>query len=396
MLVGITAMTPHIMQAGKLAEMLKSVLPDIVVAIGGAHVSSVPEETLSRFPAFDVGFIGESDISFPAFLDVLRHRRQWGAVPGLIIRDGEILRRTASPIQRINLSSLPMYAWDILPGFPFLYKTPLFAEHNSPSTPILTSRGCPGKCIFCFSGGHKTLDAYPADYIYSMLVYLKEHFCMREFMIYDDNFVMFRKNLFLLLDLMIDKELGLTWSCNARVDMVDDELLNKMAKAGCWQISFGIETGSPKIMAMIQKNITLKKVITSIKAAKAAGISTVGYFMIGHFEETLETIRETDKFIYESGVDEIRISFFTPLPGTAAYASAKKYGEFEDDWGKMTLFSPVFVPYGMSKEQLLNMQKKMIRRFYLRPKIILIYIRRLHNIKKWFLLFISFIKFLTK
>lgn len=373
--VGLTAMTPHIMQAGMLARLIKNEFPEIIILLGGSHISSVPEETMLRFPEFDIGFIGEADYSLPELLDALNRGDVTSGIKGTISRNNGKLINTGQRTEKVKLDNLPLYAWDLLEGFPGIYKTPLFAAHRTPATAILTSRGCPSKCNFCYSGCHSAISAYSAEYIIEMLTHLKKKYGIKEFMIYDDNFVMFKQNLKKLLNMLINQKLDLTWSCNARVDMVNDEMLNLMAQAGCWQISYGIETGNQSIMDLIGKNITKEKIIKTILLTRKAGIRTVGYFMIGHFNETQETIDETIKFAYTIGLDDFRMSFFTPLPGTRAYVAADQYGSFDNDWGKMNLFSPVFIPKGLTKKQLIQNQKKAIRKFFMRPRIIWSYIK---------------------
>lgn len=377
--VGLTAMTPHIMQAGKLAKAIKAAVPEAIILLGGAHISSVPEETMLRFPDIDIGFIGEADYSLPELLDTVSKGNAASTVKGTISREHSQLINTGQREEKIKLDDLPLYAWDILEGFPHIYKTPIFAAHRTPATPILTSRGCPGKCIFCYSGCHKTISTYSAEYIINMLKHLKERYDIREFMLFDDNFVMFRENLKKLLNMLIEKKLDLTWSCNARVDMVNQEMLNLMAKAGCWQISYGIETGNQRIMDLLGKNITKEKVCRAIDMARSAGIRTVGFFMIGHFGETQETIDETIEFARNCGLDDFRMTFFTPLPGTKASLMADEYGAFEDEWEGMNLFSPVFIPRCLTKEQLIENQKRAMRKFFFRPRPVLSYLKMVKN-----------------
>jgi radical SAM superfamily enzyme YgiQ (UPF0313 family) len=377
--VGLTAMTPHIMQAAKVTRVIKEHLPQIMILLGGAHISAVPEQTMDHFHDIDVGFLGEADHSLPEFLDTINGGGKASTVKGTINREGGGLINTGQRIERVKLDTLPMYAWDLLEGFPREYNPPLFATHHSPATPILTSRGCPGKCTFCFSGSHTTISTYSAEYTINMLKHLKERYSIREFMIYDDNFVMFRKNLNELLNRLIEERLELSWSCNARVDMVNEEMLNLMAKAGCWQISYGIETGNQAILDALHKKITKEQVQETIKLTHKAGIRSVGYFMIGHFSETLQTIEETIQFACGLQLDDFRMSFFTPLPGTEASLVADQFGEFDHDWSKMNLFSPVFIPKGLSREQLIQGQKRAIQRFFFRPKIVLSYLKMVRN-----------------
>lgn len=373
---GVTAMTPHIMQAGKLAEEIKNHFPDIVTLLGGAHVSCVPEETMSRLPQFDIGFIGEADHSLGETLDAINAGRPASSVKGSISRENGQLVNTGQRDEKVSLNDLPIYAWDILEGFPHIYKQPLFSTHRQPATPILTSRGCPGKCTFCYSGCHSTLSTYTAEYTIDMLNHLKAKYGIREFALFDDNFVMFRKNLIKMLNMLIEQNVDLTWSCNSRVDMVSKDVLELMKAAGCWQISYGIETGNQDIMDSLQKNITKEKVAETISLTKSLGIRTVGYFMVGHFNETEKTIKETIDFACGLGLDDFRMSFFTPLPGTAASKVAHEYGEFDAyDWGKMNLNQPVFIPKGLTVDDLIKWRKLAIRKFFFRPAPIFSYLK---------------------
>lgn len=377
--VGVTAMTPHIMQANKLAKTIKKELPETVIILGGAHISAVPEETMRRFPDIDIGVVGEADYSLPELLYALNNGKRASSVEGFISREDGKLVNTGQRKEKVKLDDLPFYAWDILEGFPSAYKTPLFAAHRTPATPLITSRGCPGKCTFCYSGSHETLSTYSANYTIEMLKHLKRTYDIKEFILFDDNFVMYRKNLMKLLNMLIDEKLDMTWSCNARIDMVNEEVLNLMARAGCWQISYGIETGNQKIMDSLGKNITKEKVQKTIELSRKAGIRTVGYFMIGHFRETQETIDETIRFARDIGLDDFRMSFFTPLPGTKASLIADQYGEFDNDWEKMTLFSPVFFPKGITRDQLIYNQKRAIRKFFFRPRAVWSYLKMVKN-----------------
>lgn len=378
--VGLTAMTPHIMQAGKLAEKIKEKFPSIPVLLGGAHVSAIPEKTLERFNSIDIGFVGEADLSLVETLNTINKNGLLTDIKGIVFREKGKIINTGARKDTIILDDLPLYAWDLLEGFPELYQPPIFATHNKPATPIITSRGCNAHCTFCYSGGHNNMFTHSTEYIIKMYRHLIGHYGIREFMLFDDNFVMYRKNLDATLNAMIDQKLNLSWSCNARVDLVNKDMLSLMARSGCWQISYGIETGNQKIMDSLQKNITKEKVANAIECTRKAGIRTVGYFMVGHFGETEETIKETIGFAKEIGLDDFRCSFFTPLPGSAASKVAYKYGDFDsDDWGSMNLFQPVFVPHGFTKADLLRWQKRMIRKFFFRPKAVYSYVKMIRN-----------------
>lgn len=371
MAVGITAMTPHVLQMAKLCKAVKDCFQHIPVIVGGVHITAVPVATMQRFPCIDIGVIGAAEETLVELLDALAQHADVEKVEGIIFRRNGQLIRTPPRRENLRLDSLPLFAWDLLPGFPDSYPPALFATHRVPATPILTSRGCPGRCIFCFSGCHKTIATHSAGYIFDVLSHLKHTYGIREFMIYDDCFVMYKANLKILLQRIIDSKLDMTWSCNARVDLVDEELLALMARAGCWNIGFGIESGNQGIIDRLQKKITKEHIRDALASAKKCGIRTVGYFMIGHFGETPETIEETIRFAISLPLDEMRMSFFTPLPGTDAIKEASSYGTFDPDaWEEMNLFAPVFIPKGMTRDHLIRKQKEALRRFYFRPRIV--------------------------
>ncbi len=377
--VGITAMTPHIMQANKLAMTIKDEMPDIIILLGGVHVSAVPQETMRQCTSIDIAVLGEAENSLPELLRAINNKKSLQSIGGLVVRDSNEIVLTGDRIEKIDLDSLPLYAWDLLEGFPISYRSPLFTSQRSPATPILTSRGCPGRCTFCYSGCHKTISAHKSDYVFNMLKYLRDKYGIVEFQIFDDNFTMYKSNLTALLHKIVDEKLDMTWSCNARIDMVNREMLRLMAKAGCWQISYGIESGNQRILDTIGKNITKERVKRAIDLTRAVGIRTVGYFMVGHFDETDETIEETIAFAKTIGLDDFRMSFFTPLPGTISHTIAEKYGEFDRSWEKMTLFAPVFVPWGFTKDKLIKAQKKAIRSFFFRPRVVMSYLKMIKN-----------------
>jgi radical SAM superfamily enzyme YgiQ (UPF0313 family) len=268
-----------------------------------------------------------------------------------------------------------MPAWDLLPELSKYYKPPLFSFQNTPSTSIVTTRGCHGVCIFCDRAvfGNR-IRGYSADYILRMVKELYYNYGIRDILIDDDSFIVLRERLIRICKMLIDEGLDISWSCNARVDHVNLEILDLMRDAGCWQIAYGIESGSQKILNALSKNIELNQVRRALKWTNEAGIRTKGFFMIGNIGESKDTIKETINFARDTDLDDFQISIFTPFPGSEVYKNIKSYGDFEDDWKKMTGWYPVFVPKGLTSDELLKCQKKAFIAFYLRPKIIFSYL----------------------
>ena len=169
---------------------------------------------------------------------------------------------------------------------------------------------------------------------------------------------------------MVEQKLGFTWSCFGRVDSVNNDLLGLMREAGCQEISYGIESGSQRILDVIRKGITLDQVREAVAATKRAGIGTIGFFMVGHPTETRETIMQTIAFARELPLDYFKALYVTPFPGSELYSEAGRYGTLEEDWRKLSTYHCPFIPKGMTREELIGYRKLMFRKFYLRPRVI--------------------------
>jgi radical SAM superfamily enzyme YgiQ (UPF0313 family) len=209
-----------------------------------------------------------------------------------------------------------------------------------------------------------------------MIQHLVEHFGIREFSFEDDTFITFKKRLVAICQGIIDLGIEISWTCLGRVNSVDRETLELMQKAGCWQISFGIESGCQEILTTIHKNVTLEQIQKAVELCREVGILSKGFFIVGHPGETRETLSRTIDFALKLPLDDISVTMLTPFPGTEIYERATEFGEFDSDWSRMNLLNTVFIPHGLTREALEQHQREMLRRFYLRPRIILGYLRR--------------------
>jgi len=182
---------------------------------------------------------------------------------------------------------------------------------------------------------------------------------------------------------LIRKKYDLKWSCAARVDMVQEENLKLMKKAGCTSISFGIESGSQRILDILGKNLKLEIINKGITMTGKMGIRARGYFIIGHPAETIESIEETKDLIKKLPFSEVQVSFMTPFPGTELYDTANKYGTFNNEWTKLNIWTPNFIPHGLTKDILMVKQKQMMREFFFRPKIIMRFLLRMADLRNF-------------
>jgi radical SAM superfamily enzyme YgiQ (UPF0313 family) len=377
-IVGFSATTLAIAHAGRMGEELKRLIPGIRVIVGGPHASAVPVETLERFPVFDAAVVGEGE---ETVLDLLRAFGSGGApdgIPGIAWRDGGAVRlNPRRPFIR-DLDTLPLPAWDLLEGFPGRYAPPVFKTRRLPAASLVTSRGCPNRCIFCDrSVFGSSCHAYSAGYVVAMVEKLHRDFGVREFSFEDDTFATFKGRLAEICERLIALRLPISWSCLGRVNQVTAELLGLMKRAGCWQVSFGIESGNDAILAAIRKNVTREDIRRALALSRRAGLLNKGFFIVGHPGETRQTLAETVAFGLELPLDDISVSMLTPFPGTEIFERAAEFGVFDPDWSRMSLLNTVFVPFGLTEEELFRAQQTLIRRFYLRPRIIGNYLGRL-------------------
>jgi len=396
-IVGLSATTPLIHSAAAIAKTIKSHNSRLKIIIGGPHITAAPQETFKLFPQFDVGVVGEGEETLVELIDYLVSRKEdLTLIEGIVFRKNNDIIETEKRIPLVNMDSLPLPAWDLLPSLNNPYHMSIVGTACDEATAIVTSRGCPGKCTFCDTSvfGNK-FRAYSADYTIGMIEHLIANYGIKDFLVYDDNFVTDQKRLKQICQTLIRKEYGINWSCCARVNMINPEILQLMKKAGCWQIEYGIESGSPRILEIMKKQITIERAKQTLKWTKEAGIMTRGNFIFGYLGETEETLKETLEFILDAELDYFQQTFLTPYPGTAVYQTAAQYGDANLNWETMNNLAINFIPVGLTERKLTDFSKLAFRKFYLRPRIIWVQLRRLRSLRdlrRFLMSILAFIK----
>ena len=375
--VGITAATLAIDRAGKLAAKLKKAKKDLVIMIGGPHITALPRETLLDYPAFDIGVIGEGEKVLIELLSALGQNKSLRSVKGVAFRQSKKIITTERNPYIKDLDTLPMPAWDLLPPLKRYYRSSPQSFDRLPSTSLVTSRGCPNQCTFCDrSVFGNYLRGYSSGYVLKMLKVLSFQYEIKHILFDDDTFTILKQRLKEICKLIIKEKLDLTWTCLARVDTVDKPTLKLMKKAGCWQILYGIESGSQEILDKLQKGITIEQIKKALRITREAGIRAKGFFILGTPFETKKTAKLTIDFLKEIELDDFHMTYFTPFPGTAIYNHQIKNKEYYKKlWPKMNEWTPTYVPKGWNKDELVVFSKKAFREFYFRPKIIASYLK---------------------
>ncbi|MCA9943331.1 MAG: radical SAM protein [Ardenticatenaceae bacterium] len=368
----------------------------------GTHVTPIPRETMRPYPALDYILLGEPDLTIRDLLDVLEGKvdqrpdniqkmfdnhdpmyepalNEDGSVimekiKGLVWRNGEdiVVNLTRPFIPHLDDMPLPMHhllPWD-------QYRMPLI---KGPFTFIVTSRGCPAGCTYCIKhvSYQFSVRVRSAENIMEELWMLKK-MGLNNIHMYADLFTVNRDQVMDLCQRMIDEKINLKWTCNSRVDYVDEELLTMMGKAGNWLISWGIESGSEQILRHARKGAYPDKAARSLQWARNAGIKNWGYFIIGLPGETEATIRETIDFSKGLPLDIALFHVAAPYPGTPFFFEVVKNGWFRPGtrWEQVDMDKGTVLDYeGLSAERLLYWQRRAFREWAFRPGPIITYLK---------------------
>ncbi|MET0089057.1 MAG: radical SAM protein [Candidatus Thiodiazotropha sp.] len=368
--VGITLFTVGVWNSAKIAKQIKEQLPDTRIIIGGPHVSSMGRETMERFQQFDFAVLGEGEKTLIDLLRAIEEGAPLTDVPELLYRDGPFINQTAGRAINRDLDVLPMPAWDLLPDFPDAYKPAIYDYPRGPVATIAASRGCPFHCKFCDTStfGDRVRYYSPAKVV-EMMKHLKATYGIRHVMFVDDLFLASRKRASEFCRLLIEEGLNMTWSCTSRVDTVHEDVLKLMKQAGCWEISFGLESGSQEMLERMVKSAKMVDSENAVKLTAAAGIRTKGLFMLGYPGETLESIEQTKDFVRRIPMTIMNLTKFTPYPGSPIYHDLYGANIRGDHWEKMNGMNFLWSPEGISIEELDRHYREILVSFYRRPAI---------------------------
>jgi len=379
--LGITLTTMSVGSASELASIVKESLRGITIIVGGCHLSSLPEETMRSNPAFDIGIIGEGERTIEELLSVLIDAGDLSGVKGVVFRgNGRIIINP--PRQRIkDLDQLPLPAFDLLPDLKRYYRSATQSVRHLPTTSLVTSRGCSGHCDFCDRNVFANeIRMHSASYIVKMIELLKNKFNIRGIVFEDDNFFLSKDRLNQMAELMKKRRLNIPWAALSRVDTITEEKLDIAKSCGCWQILYGVESGSQKILDFYHKGISLDQIKQAVSLTRKHRIFTKGFFIWGNPLETDKTLAETREFIMRMPFDDISLTFFTPYPGAEVWKNIDKFGRCQKNFDELSCFNMVFLPYGISKDKLLSSQIDVLSEFYRRPSIYYSYLRRIRSL----------------
>lgn len=375
-LVGMTVLTPSAHICAQISAQIRQRLPGVRIIWGGVH-ADVFARDIVRDGEADLVAHQDGEITIVELVDALaRDPQDLAHVDGLTWRtaDGQVVRNRDRVLNR-DLDDLPYPAWHLFPYH--RYGLLPFADFAKPVLTMAGSRGCPYRCDYCslINTGGKVFRRRDPIKVVDEYEFLVDRYGVKQIGFIDPIFPLVKKDLEPFCKELVRRGLDkrCQWLSETRADRLDAETCEMMYEGGCRRVLMGIESGVDMLLGNVNKNLTTAKVREGVKHAKAAGIQTVGLFMIGMPGETPEMTRETVEFAVDLDVDFAKFAITVPFPGSKLFDDRWQKDLFRDDWENYTTFNPdpdrlVYHPPGYDPAELIKMQSWALRRFYMRPK----------------------------
>lgn len=369
-IVGLQAMTFTLPDAYLVVKKIKSMNPEVKTIIGGPHPTIYPRET-AELDGVDFAFAGEGEDGFVAFLDSFHNPQARSAVPGIACEHNGEVSYTPSAGLISNLDSIPYPARK---SSKYARYSSVLAKRN-PITIMITSRGCPFKCVFCNRMGRK-YRCHSEQYVLGEIEEIIQ-LGVKEIFIHDDTFTINRERVIGICRGIIERGIDIIWEARTRVDCVDQEMLSLMRRAGCYRLSFGVESGSVRVLKSIKKGITLEQVEKVFEWCCKEGIVTLADFMIGNLDEELEDIRKSIDLVKRIDPKYVQYSICSPYPDTPLYKIGLESGLFSNDiWLEFSrnplqdFKGPMWTQH-FTEAELIKITANAYKAFYMRPSFII-------------------------
>jgi radical SAM superfamily enzyme YgiQ (UPF0313 family) len=301
----------------RIAQALKVLRPHCTILIGGPQASVVDLQTLAAFPFVDVVLRGEAEHTLPLLLAQLRGDGRFDQIPGLTYRvDGQPHRNPNAPLID-DLDALP---------FPAYHLTEYLKA--SDRAVLELGRGCPFACTFCSTNDffRRKFRLRSPERVLCDMRRIAATYCIRKFELVHDMFTVDRKRVTAFCEAMLASGEGFSWSCSARTDCIDEELLALMARSGCKGIFYGVEVGSEKMQAVIDKHLDTQRVHEIIDATERLGIGSTVSLICGFPEETWDDVRQSMGVFMRSArcpSSHPQLNLLAPLAETPLYTRHK-------------------------------------------------------------------------
>ena len=365
-LIGISAVTTEFPDAIELAKNIKSTF-DLPTIVGGVHISALPQ---SLPEVFDVGVMGEGEKTVSELVENFEKTGELKnkEINGLVFKEGNNVAITKSREPIDNLDTIPFPARDLLKMKEYYLKPRVmpFSTELSIGTHMLTSRGCPYRCVYCSSAGFwKGVRYNSPEYVVEEMKTLLDNFKLDMICLFDDLFVANKKRLEQIVSLIEKEKINekIRFTSYARTNLLDDETCQLLKRMNIISLSFGFESGSQKILGYLKRNtVTVEQNKTAIDLCRKHGFFATGNFMLGNPFETKEDLEMTYNFLKDNPTEELTISKTTPFPNTELWEYAKERNIVSDsmDWKKLKTgnFNEIFLSEHLTKDDIQEYCKK--------------------------------------
>jgi len=336
--VGVSCMfSQDWLYAKRVIAAVHAAAPAATLIVGGEHITADPAHVLRTAPAVNACVLGEGEATLLDLVEALAQGRDLAGVPGLVLRRGDTPLHTAPRLRIRDIDSLPWPAWHLVPTFSMYLDNHFgYEEHNRRTMPMMATRGCPYRCTFCSSPsmwGTTWLGREPQDVI-DEIRYCVEQYQIQHVEFYDLTAIVDRRWILAFAHLLAAERLPVTWRLpsGTRSEALDAEVLQAMVASGCEAIVYAPESGSPRTLARIKKQVKPERMLRSMRAAVRAGMHVRAHFIMGMPGQTLSEIGETFVFIAKmawAGVHDISSFFFYPYPGSRMYGDLVAQGKID-------------------------------------------------------------------
>lgn len=378
-IIGISSVTPTAPGVTRLAQFVRQRFPHIKLMQGGVHATVFARKLLESGET-DYIVHNEGEVTTVNLVKALSEGRDLSDVKGISwMGDGRAITNAPQPLID-DLDSIPFPAWHLLPWR--RYRLFNFARVTDPATLILGSRGCPYKCNFCsltVMGNNRRKRSI--GNLVDECEFMYERYGMKQMAYVDPIFPISRREAVAFRDEVVKRGLHKkqVWTTETRVDLMDQETVEAMYESGCRRVMFGFETGDQETLNAIKKDFKLQQAYEAVRLCQKVGLGVIGFFIIGSPGETERSIQMTIDFACDLDIDFAKFTVFVPYPGTQIYNEFMADGTLKEpdchDFARYTSYPTdenpaIYVTPAMTQRDLMRLQKKAFRQFYLRPKMI--------------------------